>query len=96
VGQLTASDESLDADVILAAQATILNEDTDDDVVVATTNPRHLSRFVDARIRQEIAPWKHSVLLHCSNRKEVPATTISRPLTSLASLRYLVHSVYSR
>ena len=55
-GRLTASDESLDADVILAAQATILNEDTDADVVVATTNPRHLSRFVDARAWQEIAP----------------------------------------
>ncbi len=52
----TASDESLDADVILAAQATILNEHTDDDVVIATTNPRHLSRFVDARVWQEIAP----------------------------------------
>jgi predicted nucleic acid-binding protein len=55
-GQPTASDESLDADVILAAQAAILNEDTDDDVVIATTNPRHLSRFVDARVWQEIAP----------------------------------------
>jgi predicted nucleic acid-binding protein len=55
-GQPTASDESLDADVILAAQAAILNEGTDDDVVIATTNPRHLSRFVDARAWQEIAP----------------------------------------
>jgi toxin FitB len=55
-GQPTASDESLDADVILAAQATILNEDTDADVVVATTNPRHLSRFVNARAWKEIAP----------------------------------------
>jgi predicted nucleic acid-binding protein len=55
-GQPTASDESLDADVILAAQAAILNEGTDDDIVIATTNPHHLSRFVDARIWQEIAP----------------------------------------
>lgn len=54
-GQPTASDESLDADVILAAQAAILNEGTDDGVVVATTNPRHLSRFVDARLWQDIA-----------------------------------------
>ncbi len=38
-GQPTASDESLDADVILAAQAAVLNENTDDDVVIATTYP---------------------------------------------------------
>ncbi len=37
--------------MILAAQARILEEDGDQ-VVVATTNPRHLSRFVDAR------PWR--------------------------------------
>jgi predicted nucleic acid-binding protein len=55
-GQPTASDESLDADVILAAQAAVLNEDTDEGVVVATTNPRHLSRFVDARLWRDIAP----------------------------------------
>ena len=55
-GRPTAPDPALDTDVILAAQATILSEDTDDDVVVATTNPRHLSRFVDARVSQEIAP----------------------------------------
>ena len=54
-GQPTASDESLDADVILAAQATTLNEDTDEGVVVATTNPRHLSRFVAASHWQDIA-----------------------------------------
>lgn len=55
-GQPTASDESLDADVILAAQAATLQGDTDDGVVVATTNPRHLSRFVDARLWQDIDP----------------------------------------
>lgn len=55
-GQPTASDESLDADVILAAQAATLNKDTDEGVVVATTNPRHLSRFVDAKLWQDIAP----------------------------------------
>lgn len=53
-GQPTASDESLDADVILAAQAATLRGDTDDGVVIATTNPRHLSRFVDARLWQDI------------------------------------------
>ena len=55
-GQPTASDESLDADVILAAQATILGKNTNDGVVVATTNTRHLSRFVDARAWHGIAP----------------------------------------
>lgn len=55
-GQPTASDESLDADVILAAQAAFLNEDTEEDVMVATTNPRHLSRFVNASPWQDIAP----------------------------------------
>lgn len=55
-GQPTASDESLDADVILAAQAAILNENSDDGVVVATTNPRHLSRFVAASLWQDLAP----------------------------------------
>lgn len=45
-GHPTASDESLDADVILAAQAAGLNEAADNSVVVATTNPRHLSRVL--------------------------------------------------
>jgi predicted nucleic acid-binding protein len=53
-GQPTASDESLDADVILAAQAATLNGNAEDGVVVATTNPRHLSRFVDAKLWQDI------------------------------------------
>jgi hypothetical protein len=52
---LTAPDPALDADVILAAQATEV-EQTGHSVAVATTNPRHLSRFVDARAWQEIAP----------------------------------------
>lgn len=53
-GRPTASDGSLDADVILAAQAAILNENAEEGGVVATTNPRHLSRFVDANLWQDI------------------------------------------
>ncbi len=47
-GQPTAGSEALDGDVILAAQATLL-QFGGDTVVVATTNVKHLSRFVDAR-----------------------------------------------
>ncbi len=50
-GYPTASDESLDADVILAAQAHTLNLPN---VIVATTNVRHLSRFVAADLWQNI------------------------------------------
>lgn len=47
----TADDKALDADVILAAQANLAASDGQS-VVVATTNPGHLARFVaDAR------PW---------------------------------------
>jgi predicted nucleic acid-binding protein len=47
-GQPTAGSEALDGDVILAAQAALL-QSGGDTVVVATTNFKHLSRFVDAR-----------------------------------------------
>ena len=53
-GQPAASDESLDADVILAAQARLAEDEGANTVEVATTNPRHLSRFVNARVWQEI------------------------------------------
>jgi predicted nucleic acid-binding protein len=54
-GRPTADASALDVDVILAAQASLLLE-TDDDVVVATTNVRHLAQFVPARRWQEIIP----------------------------------------
>lgn len=54
-GMPTAPEGALDVDVILAAQALVLAEE-DERVVVATTNPRHLSRFVDARDWREIEP----------------------------------------
>jgi hypothetical protein len=53
-GQPTAPDLSLDADVILAAQSVTLEEDTDLPAIVATTNPTHIARFVDARHWLEI------------------------------------------
>ena len=51
LGLPTASPDSLDADAILAAQALSLN---DPNVVVATSNPGHLSRFVTAGLWQNI------------------------------------------
>jgi predicted nucleic acid-binding protein len=46
-GRPTADDKSLDADVILAAQALLIREQGED-VVIATTNVAHLSRFTEA------------------------------------------------
>lgn len=51
-GWPTASDAALDGDVILAAQAMALEEGGA--VVVATTNARHLDRYVDARLWSDI------------------------------------------
>lgn len=47
LGQPTAPDPSLDADVILAAQAATLDARSES-VIVATTNVGHLARFVAA------------------------------------------------
>jgi predicted nucleic acid-binding protein len=54
LGKPTASDQSLDADVIIAAQASLLIEDGDA-VTVATHNVNHLSRFVPAARWQDIS-----------------------------------------
>jgi hypothetical protein len=51
----TASNDALDGDVILAAQTLSLGLPPQD-VIVATTNPAHLSRFVAADVWTNIAP----------------------------------------
>lgn len=50
-GQPTAGDNTIDGDVILAAQALSLGLD---DLVVATTNISHLARFVPCELWQNI------------------------------------------
>jgi predicted nucleic acid-binding protein len=52
-GKPTADDKALDGDVILAAQA-ILISSAEYPVIVATSNPKHLSLFVDAIDWQDI------------------------------------------
>jgi hypothetical protein len=44
---------ALDADVILAAQAVVL-EETSSEVVIVTTNVGHLAHFADARRWDEV------------------------------------------
>ena len=48
-GMPTAAEQALDGDVILAAQALAVNG------TVVTTNPKHVSRFVDAKEWTEIS-----------------------------------------
>jgi predicted nucleic acid-binding protein len=52
-GRPTADALSLDADVIIAAQASLLIDDGDEAIIV-TTNPKHLSFFVPAARWQDI------------------------------------------
>lgn len=52
-GRPTSPEQTLDADVILAGQAATL---AGEQVVVATTNRRHLARFVNAENWQDIVP----------------------------------------
>lgn len=51
-GQQTAHDKNIDGDCILAAQAATLGVS---DFVIATTNVRHLTRFVPAELWQSIS-----------------------------------------
>ena len=50
----TAEPKALDIDVLIAAQALSFRDPSE--VVVATTNPRHLAQFVTARRWNEIRP----------------------------------------
>ena len=52
-GQPTAGDKALDGDVILAGQAMTLDAS---DVLIATTNIGHLSRFAPSDLWQNIKP----------------------------------------
>src|ERR1039458_1356063 len=53
MGRQSADDASLDADMILAGQASALARDGDE-AVIATTNVRHLALFASARIWRAI------------------------------------------
>ncbi|GAB4177933.1 MAG: hypothetical protein Fur006_09980 [Coleofasciculaceae cyanobacterium] len=53
LGQPTAGDKTIDGDMILVAQAMTLGAS---DVVIATTNVGHLSRFIAAELWQNVAP----------------------------------------
>jgi predicted nucleic acid-binding protein len=53
-GVATADDQALDADMILVAQARLLEEGWQQEVVIATTNVRHLARFATARYWPEV------------------------------------------
>jgi predicted nucleic acid-binding protein len=52
-GQPTAGDKTIDGDMILVAQAMSL---AIPDVVIATTNVGHISRFIAAELWQDISP----------------------------------------
>ncbi|MFM7886620.1 MAG: type II toxin-antitoxin system VapC family toxin [Pseudanabaena sp.] len=52
-GKPTADSKALDGDVILAAQA-LLQAEQGYEVIIATTNVKHISRFVDARLWVDI------------------------------------------
>lgn len=53
-GLKTATDDALDADMILAAHARIRSHFNSEPVVIATTNTRHLALFADARAWPEV------------------------------------------
>lgn len=54
LGRQSADDASLDADMILAAQAATLDREGDE-AVIATTNVRHLALFASARVWHDVS-----------------------------------------
>jgi predicted nucleic acid-binding protein len=60
-GYPTATNKSLDADVILAAQAIVAQAEFQRSAVIATTNVDHLSRYIDARLWENIPPRQTNV-----------------------------------
>lgn len=52
-GKPTADNKALDGDVILASQGLLLKEN-DYEVIIATSNPKHLSLFINARDWKDI------------------------------------------
>ena len=54
LGMPTADNKALDGDVILAAQATLI-QDEGHEVIIATTNVGHLSRLAQAKTWREIS-----------------------------------------
>lgn len=54
-GRQTADDKELDCDMVLAAQAQVAAQPTED-VIVATTNVGHLQQFVNADSWRNITP----------------------------------------
>ena len=54
-GHLTADVKAIDIDVIIAAQA-LTFEGSSSQLVIATTNPKHLAKFTTARLWNDILP----------------------------------------
>lgn len=71
-GRPTADDKALDGDVILAAQAFLLAEKRFN-VVIATTNVKHLSQFVHAKIWHKIST--------CTNQNYSSYATCFNPIS---------------
>jgi predicted nucleic acid-binding protein len=61
-GQSTASEDSLDADVILAAQIIILSQQSTKSYIVVTTNVKHIDRYTPA------IHWQKATVQSCLNR----------------------------
>ncbi len=54
MGQPTADPSALDGDVILAAQTITIAQERQQEIIIATTNVGHLSRFTTAQHWRDI------------------------------------------